>query len=61
MSTPLTSLVRSLGEEQITFVFAPLKTPTRQTLTEAGVLELVGEQHLYPTVGAAVAAAATKS
>ena len=52
----LTSLVRSLQEEQITFVLARLKDPMHQTLQEAGVLDLVGEPHLYPTVRAAVAA-----
>jgi anti-anti-sigma regulatory factor len=54
----LTSLVRSLREEAIVFVFARLKDPMRQALDEAGVLELVGEGHVYPTVRAAVAAAA---
>ena len=54
----LTSLVRSLQEEGITFVFARLKDPMRQALQEAGVLDLVGEPHVYPTVRAAVAAAA---
>ena len=53
----LTSLVRSLQEEQITFVLARLKDPMHQTLQEAGVLDLVGEPHVYPTVRAAVAAA----
>jgi anti-anti-sigma regulatory factor len=49
----LKSLVQSLGEEEITFVFARLKSPMRQ----AGVLDLIGEPHVYPTVRAAVAAA----
>ena len=53
----LTSLVRSLQEEGITFVLARLKDPMHQTLQEAGVLDLVGEPHVYPTVRAAVAAA----
>jgi len=53
----LTSLVGSLQEEGITFVLARLKDPMRQTLLEAGVLDLVGEPHVYPTVRAAVAAA----
>jgi hypothetical protein len=38
-------------------VFARLKDPMRQALREAGVLDLVGEDHLYPTVRAAVDAA----
>jgi sulfate permease, SulP family len=54
----LTSLVQSLQEEGITFVFARLKDPTRQTLQEGGVLDLVGEPHVYLTVRTAVAAAA---
>jgi sulfate permease, SulP family len=53
----LESLVRSLREEGITFVFARVKGPMRQALRDAGVLDLVGERHLYPTVRAAVAAA----
>jgi sulfate permease, SulP family len=53
----LESLVRSLREEEITFVLARLKAPMRQRLGEAGVLDLVGEHHVYPTVRAAVAAA----
>jgi SulP family sulfate permease len=53
----LKSLVQSLGEEEITFVFARLKSPMRQALREAGVLDLIGEPHVYPTVRAAVAAA----
>jgi sulfate permease, SulP family len=54
----LTSLVGSLQEEGITFVLARLKDPMRQALQGAGVLDLVGEPHVYPTVRAAVAAAA---
>jgi sulfate permease, SulP family len=52
----LKSLVRSLREEGITFVFARLKGPMRQA-RNAGVLDLVGEHHDYPTVRAAVAPA----
>jgi sulfate permease, SulP family len=53
----LTELIRSLQQQQITFVFARLKGPMRQDLQEAGVLDLVGEDRLYPTVRAAVQAA----
>jgi sulfate permease, SulP family len=53
----LAGLIRSLREEDITFVFARLKGPMRQNLREAGVLDLVSEAHLYPTVQAAVKAA----
>jgi len=52
----LKSLVGSLREQQITFMFARLKAPMRKRLREAGVLDLVGEQHIHPTVRAAVAA-----
>jgi len=53
----LTTLIRSLHDEEITFVFARLKGPMRQNLREAGVLDLVPEANLYPTVRAAVDAA----
>jgi SulP family sulfate permease len=53
----LTELIRSLQQQEITFVFARLKGPMRQDLQEAGVLGLVGEDRLYPTVRAAVQAA----
>jgi SulP family sulfate permease len=44
----LTELIRSLQQQQITFVFARLKSLMRQNLQAAGVLDLVGEDHLYP-------------
>jgi sulfate permease, SulP family len=53
----LTELIPSLQQQQITFVFARLKSLMRQQLQEAGVLDLVGEDRLYPTVRAAVQAA----
>jgi SulP family sulfate permease len=53
----LTELIESLRKESITFVFARLHGPTSNRLSEAGVLDLVGEDHLYPTVRAAVQAA----
>jgi SulP family sulfate permease len=53
----LTELIRSLRSEQITFVFARLKGPIRRNLRQAGVLDLVGEAHFYPTVQSAVQAA----
>ncbi|HET9646885.1 MAG TPA: sulfate permease [Microlunatus sp.] len=52
----LTDLIKSLRKEDITFVFARLKSPMVEHLTEAGVLDLVGVDHVYPTVHAAVAA-----
>jgi hypothetical protein len=53
----LTELIGSLQQQHITFVFARLKGPMRQDLQGAGVLDLVGEDRLYPTVRAAVQAA----
>jgi SulP family sulfate permease len=53
----LTELIGSLQQQDITFVFARLKTLMRQHLQEAGVVDLVGEDRLYPTVRAAVQAA----
>jgi SulP family sulfate permease len=54
----LADLVRSFQADGVTFVFARIKTPMRHTLEEAGIVELVGRDHLYPTVRAAVQAAA---
>ncbi|HEY5784079.1 MAG TPA: STAS domain-containing protein, partial [Microlunatus sp.] len=53
----LTDLIESLRKEDITFVFARLKSPLVEHLTETGILELIGEEHVYPTVHAAVASA----
>ena len=55
----LTELIGSLRKESITFVFARLHGPTSDHLEEAGVLDLVGEEHVYPTVRSAVQAAPT--
>jgi high affinity sulfate transporter 1 len=53
----LTDLIESLRKEHITFVFARLKSPMVEHLTEAGVVDILGEDQLYPTVHAAVAGA----
>ena len=50
----LTELIESLREESITFVFARLHGFMTEHLDEAGLVDLVGEDHLYPTVRAAV-------
>ena len=55
----LTELIESLRKQSITFVFARLKDPIADRLRKAGILDLVGEEHSYPTVHAAVEAAAT--
>jgi len=53
----LTELIEALHEESITFVLARLHSPSSERLRDAGVLDLIGEEHNYPTVHAAVAAA----
>jgi high affinity sulfate transporter 1 len=50
----LTELIEALREESITFVFARLHSQMSGELKEAGVLDLIGEDHDYPTVHAAV-------
>ena len=50
----LTNLIEALRKESITFVFARLKGPMCDYFDDAGLIRLVGEQHLYPTVHAAV-------
>jgi sulfate permease, SulP family len=50
----LKELIQSLREERIGFAFARLKGPAEGTFREAGVLELVGQERVYPTVRAAV-------
>ena len=50
----LKELIQSLREERIGFAFARLKGPTEGTLREAGVLDLVGPERVFPTVRAAV-------
>ena len=41
-------MIESLRKESITFVFARLHDPTSADLDQAGVLDLVGEEHLLP-------------
>jgi hypothetical protein len=53
----LTEMIESLRKESITFVFARLHSPLSGRLRDAGVLDLVGDAHDYPTVHAAVTAA----
>ena len=57
----LTELIEALREESITFVIARLHSPSTERLRDAGVLDLVGEEHNYPTVHAAVEAAPVSS
>ena len=53
----LSDLIRSLAADDSVFVFARVKTPMRHRLEAAGIVELVGPDHLYPTIRAAVQAA----
>ena len=50
----LSDLIGSLRAEGIVFVFARVKTPMRHRLEATGIVGLVGPDHLYPTVRAAV-------
>jgi sulfate permease, SulP family len=52
----LSRLNESLRSQHITLVLARLKGPTHQVLEEAGFLEELGEDHVFPTVRAAVQA-----
>jgi SulP family sulfate permease len=53
----LKELIDSLGGEGITFVVARLKGPMQRELEDAGLLDSIGERHVFPTVRAAVDAA----
>ena len=55
----LGDMIRSFQADGIVFVFARVKGPMRRTLEAAGIVELVGPAHLYPTVRAAVQAASS--
>jgi high affinity sulfate transporter 1 len=50
----LSELIPSLARESITFVLARLKEPMTKYLADAGILNLVGDDHIFPTVRAAV-------
>lgn len=52
----LQQLVPSLAGHDVTFVVARLKGPTRERFDATGLTALIGEQHFYPTVRAAVIA-----
>jgi len=53
----LVELVEELRAEGITFAVARLKGPMLVNFAQAGLLETIGRDHLYPTVRAAVDAA----
>jgi sulfate permease, SulP family len=52
----LNELIGSLQAEGVTFVVARLKDPMQRTFRDAGLLDAIGEGHVYPTVRAAVQA-----
>jgi MFS superfamily sulfate permease-like transporter len=54
----LRELADALGREGVTVVLARVKAPLRLRLDEAALTARIGEERLYPTVRAAVAACA---
>ncbi|MGA7689777.1 MAG: sulfate permease [Jiangellales bacterium] len=52
----LEDVVDELREQDITFTVARPKSRARRRLREAGIIAQIGEEHLYPTVHAAVEA-----
>ncbi len=50
----LTAIIKELQEDGIEFGFAELKHPVAEQLRRYGILELVGEDMLFPTLGSAV-------
>lgn len=53
----LKNLIGSLRDQGITFLIARLMGPMQRTLRDVGLLDLIGEHNVYPTVRAAVEAA----
>jgi len=52
----LLDVTKDLQRDEITLVVARLRTRMEQQLDDAGVLDVIGPEHLYPTVRAAVQA-----
>jgi anti-anti-sigma regulatory factor len=50
----LIDLTKDLRRNEITLVIARLRTRMEEQLENAGVLDVIGRSHLYPTVRAAV-------
>lgn len=50
----LSALVGELHARNIGFGFAELKHPVREHLEDYGIIEIVGEEMLFPTIGSAV-------
>jgi hypothetical protein len=53
-------VTKDLRRDEITLVVARLRTRMEEQLDDAGVLDAVGPEHLYPTVRAAVDAYASR-
>jgi MFS superfamily sulfate permease-like transporter len=52
----LRDLYRDLRTKQIDLLFAQIRGSVRDRMTKTGLLEHLGEDHLYPSIAAAVAA-----
>ncbi len=50
----LARLATDLADRDIEFALAELKSPIREHLRDYGVLDLIGEERVYPTLGRAV-------
>lgn len=57
----LLDLTNDLRRDEITLVLARLRTRMEEPLADAGVLDVIGREHLYPTVRAAVDACASRA
>jgi sulfate permease, SulP family len=55
----LLDVTKDLRRDEITLVIARLRTRMQEQLKNAGVLDAIGPEHLYPTVRAAVDALAS--
>ena len=53
-ATMLKSLVRELQGKGIAIYVAEVHAPVRELASQAGLLDLIGEDHVFPTVDAAV-------
>jgi SulP family sulfate permease len=54
----LLDVTKDLQRDEITLVMARLRTRMKDSLAAAGVLDVIGREHLFPTVHAAVDAGA---
>jgi high affinity sulfate transporter 1 len=56
----LADVTKDLRRDEITLVVARLRTRMEEQLDNAGILDVIGREHLYPTVRAAVEACASR-